>query len=290
MCWTPRPREVAKVLEAVPGAADVQVKSPARRAAHGGAPAARPADAIRLPPGGSAGSDPDCLPGNGRGPDASRQRGRRRGGDPGRDQPAGPGGHRRAAAAQPARHPRAAARAGGDLSHQRTALDPARGRPPPPDGDLRHQRARCDLLRGGGAGSRSPRRSAFPGGTYAVFSGAAQAKAEAQRNCCSIPAIAAVGILLLLAIAFGNARNLLLVLANVPFALVGGVLAVWLTTSSAWLGRGRPDHRLAGRLRHALRHHHAQLDHDDLPLRAPGGRGRHDLGSRRRPCAAPRSG
>ncbi len=70
----------------------------------------------------------------------------------------------------------------------------------------------------------------FPGGTYAVFSGAAQAKAEAQQQLLLHSGIAAVGILLLLAIAFGNGRNLLLVLANVPFALVGGVLAVWLTS------------------------------------------------------------
>ncbi len=68
----------------------------------------------------------------------------------------------------------------------------------------------------------------FPGGTYAVFSGAAQAKAEAQQQLLLNSAVAAVGILLLLAIAFGNGRNLLLVLANVPFALVGGVLAIWL--------------------------------------------------------------
>jgi len=39
-----------------------------------------------------------------------------------------------------------------------------------------------------------------------------------------------VGILLLLTVVFHNGRNLLLVLANVPFALVGGVLTVWLTT------------------------------------------------------------
>jgi Cu/Ag efflux pump CusA len=61
-----------------------------------------------------------------------------------------------------------------------------------------------------------------------VFSGAAQAKAEAQQQLLLHSGIAAVGILLLLAIAFHNGRNLLLVLANVPFALVGGVLAIWL--------------------------------------------------------------
>ncbi len=78
----------------------------------------------------------------------------------------------------------------------------------------------------------------FPGGTYAVFSGAAQAQAAAQRQLLLHSAIAAVGILLLLAIAFGNARNLLLVLANVPFALVGGILAVWLTQVLGEAGAG----------------------------------------------------
>lgn len=67
----------------------------------------------------------------------------------------------------------------------------------------------------------------FPANTYAVFTGAAEAKEKAQRELMLHSAIAAVGILLLLTIVFHNTRNLLLVLANVPFALVGGVLAVW---------------------------------------------------------------
>jgi Cu/Ag efflux pump CusA len=70
----------------------------------------------------------------------------------------------------------------------------------------------------------------FSAGTYAVFSGAAQAKEKAQRELLLHSAIAAVGILMLLTIVFHNWRNLLLVLVNVPFALVGGVLAVWLTS------------------------------------------------------------
>ncbi len=69
----------------------------------------------------------------------------------------------------------------------------------------------------------------FPAGTYAIFSGAAQAKDKAQRELLIHSAIAAVGILLLLSIVFHNFRNLLLLLVNVPFALVGGVLAVWLS-------------------------------------------------------------
>jgi CzcA family heavy metal efflux pump len=70
----------------------------------------------------------------------------------------------------------------------------------------------------------------FPAGTYAAFSGAAEAKEKAQRELLLHSGIAAVGTLLLLSIVFHNWRNLMLVLVNVPFALVGGVLAVWLTS------------------------------------------------------------
>jgi CzcA family heavy metal efflux pump len=76
----------------------------------------------------------------------------------------------------------------------------------------------------------------FPAGVYAAFSGAAQAKEKAQRELLLHSAIAAVGILLLLSVVFHNWRNLLLVLANVPFALVGGVLAVWLTSLAGEAG------------------------------------------------------
>jgi Cu/Ag efflux pump CusA len=69
----------------------------------------------------------------------------------------------------------------------------------------------------------------FPPGTYFAFSGTAQARDKAQRELLIHSAIAAAGILLLLTIAFHNWRNLSLVLVNIPFALVGGVLAIWLT-------------------------------------------------------------
>ena len=49
-------------------------------------------------------------------------------------------------------------------------------------------------------------------------------------------AIAGVGIILLLSIVFANTRNLLLVLVNMPFALIGGVLAVFATGGSLSLG------------------------------------------------------
>ena len=68
----------------------------------------------------------------------------------------------------------------------------------------------------------------LPSGVYTVFSGEAEARAKAQQQLLLHASIAAVGILLLLTVVFTNWRNLLLVLANLPFALVGGVLAVYL--------------------------------------------------------------
>ena len=76
----------------------------------------------------------------------------------------------------------------------------------------------------------------FPAGVYAVFSGAAQARQQAQRQLLVHSLMAAAGILLLLTTVYRNWRNLLLVLANVPFALVGGVLAVWLTKAGLTIG------------------------------------------------------
>jgi Cu/Ag efflux pump CusA len=70
----------------------------------------------------------------------------------------------------------------------------------------------------------------FPAGTYPAFSGTAQAKEQAQTELLLHSGIAAVGILLLLSVVFHNWRNMLLVLVNVPFALVGGVMAVWVTS------------------------------------------------------------
>ena len=77
------------------------------------------------------------------------------------------------------------------------------------------------------AEKRVAEKVALPAGTYVVFSGAAQAKQKAQRELLLHSGIAAVGILILLSIVFHGWRNLILVLANVPFALVGGIVAVW---------------------------------------------------------------
>jgi len=68
----------------------------------------------------------------------------------------------------------------------------------------------------------------FPAGVYAEFSGAAEEQEQARNELLMHSLLAAVGIILLLAVVFHRARPLLLVLANLPFALVGGVLAIFL--------------------------------------------------------------
>jgi CzcA family heavy metal efflux pump len=67
----------------------------------------------------------------------------------------------------------------------------------------------------------------LPAGTYAEFSGAAEQQATARRELALHSLAAAGGIILLLALALRRTSHVLLVLANVPFALVGGVLAIF---------------------------------------------------------------
>lgn len=66
-------------------------------------------------------------------------------------------------------------------------------------------------------------------GVYTVYAGSAQEESAAKRELLAHSLLAAAGIVLLLALLFGSGRNLLLILANLPFALVGGVLAVLAT-------------------------------------------------------------
>ena len=67
----------------------------------------------------------------------------------------------------------------------------------------------------------------FAPGDYVQFTGTAAAQAQSRRDLIVHSCLAALGIILLLSIVLMNGRNLVLVLANVPFALVGGVLAVF---------------------------------------------------------------
>ena len=76
----------------------------------------------------------------------------------------------------------------------------------------------------------------LPPGTYVEFAGAAEAQAQSQRDLLVNALIAGIGIVLLLSVVTGNWRNLLLVLVNLPFALVGGVLAVFAAGGTLSLG------------------------------------------------------
>lgn len=76
----------------------------------------------------------------------------------------------------------------------------------------------------------------LPAGTYIQFAGSAQAQAQATRDLEIYSALAGVGIILLLSIVLRNRRNVLLVLLNLPFALVGGVLILWLSGTLLSLG------------------------------------------------------
>jgi Cu/Ag efflux pump CusA len=66
----------------------------------------------------------------------------------------------------------------------------------------------------------------FPAGVYPAYGGSAELQARARRELLVHSVLAGAGIVLLLALVFRAGRNLLLLLTNLPFALVGGVLAV----------------------------------------------------------------
>jgi CzcA family heavy metal efflux pump len=68
----------------------------------------------------------------------------------------------------------------------------------------------------------------LPPGTYVEFAGTAEAQAQARRELLLHSILAGFGIVILLWVVMENYRNLLLVLLNLPFALVGGVFTVWL--------------------------------------------------------------
>jgi CzcA family heavy metal efflux pump len=77
---------------------------------------------------------------------------------------------------------------------------------------------------------------ALPTGTYLEFAGAAEAQSKARRDLLLNVLVAGIGIVLLLSMVTRNVNNLLLVLANLPFALAGGVLAVFASGGLLSLG------------------------------------------------------
>ena len=73
-------------------------------------------------------------------------------------------------------------------------------------------------------------------GNYLEFTGEAEANAQSREDLIIHSLLAGVAIFLMLYIAFGRLRNLLLTFANLPFALIGGVLAALFT--GGWVSLG----------------------------------------------------
>jgi CzcA family heavy metal efflux pump len=76
----------------------------------------------------------------------------------------------------------------------------------------------------------------LPATVYLQFTGVAEGEAQARREVFLHAGIAAVGIILLLLIAFEDPRTVMLILATTPFALIGGVGAVALTGATLSIG------------------------------------------------------
>jgi CzcA family heavy metal efflux pump len=73
-------------------------------------------------------------------------------------------------------------------------------------------------------------------GNYVELTGEAEANAQSREDLIVHSLLASVAIFLMLYIAFGHLRNLLLTFVNLPFALIGGVLAALFT--GGWISLG----------------------------------------------------
>ena len=76
----------------------------------------------------------------------------------------------------------------------------------------------------------------FSADMYPEFTGAAIEQAEARNTLIGYSLLAGAGVIMLIYIAIGSLRHALLTLANLPFALIGGVAAVVLTGESLSVG------------------------------------------------------
>ena len=103
----------------------------------------------------------------------------------------------------------------------------------------------------------------LPPGVYLRYGGAAEAQAAAAHELLLHSAAALVLIVLLLALGFGHARHVLLVLLALPSTLIGGVVAVALTGGTLIARRD-------GGIRGAVRHGGAQHHSAGLALRSSG--------------------
>jgi Cu/Ag efflux pump CusA len=83
---------------------------------------------------------------------------------------------------------------------------------------------------------RAVRALRFDAGYHPEFLGEYAAQRESSRRLLLLSLLSLVGIYLILHADFGSARLATLVFASLPFALIGGVVAVWLTGGVLSLG------------------------------------------------------
>jgi CzcA family heavy metal efflux pump len=102
------------------------------------------------------------------------------------------------------------------------------------EGGLRRQQVTCNVRGRDVTGfvaelERRLRELELPDGVVYTLAGEHAARAAAQRELLFWSSLAAVAIIMLLWLAYGSLGRVLLILVNLPFAMVGGVLAVALT-------------------------------------------------------------
>ena len=101
------------------------------------------------------------------------------------------------------------------------------------DGARRRQTVTCNVVKRDVASFVNEARAKvladvkLPGDVYVEWSGAAEEQSKARRELLIHSLVAGLVVVLLLSLVFHRASHVALVLANIPFALVGGVLAVF---------------------------------------------------------------
>jgi len=69
----------------------------------------------------------------------------------------------------------------------------------------------------------------LPPGYYITFGGQFESQQRASRQLMILSSIVAVIVFFMLFLSFGSLRNAIAVLLNVPFAIMGGIIALWIT-------------------------------------------------------------
>jgi Cu/Ag efflux pump CusA len=69
-------------------------------------------------------------------------------------------------------------------------------------------------------------------GIFVVYGGQFESAAQAARTIAGLSAVVVIGVFLLLVAAFGSARNAALMLVNLPLSLIGGIVALALTSGT----------------------------------------------------------